>query len=109
MTPFHDVNYDNYAEGVAPRDFPDRPDPSILSLSHNSAAVTADHHIGDDHIKLLTDVLSHGKTQDKLPRIEPDIFDMSLLWFPLWMKSFETLVEKHTDSVSERLFYMCST
>ena len=106
-TPFHDINYDNYADGVAPRDFPDRPDPSISSLSHTSnVPVNVDHHIRDDYVKLLTDVLSHGKTQDKLPRIEPDILDGSLLRFPLWMKSFETILEKHTDSVSERLFYL---
>ncbi|KAK3748956.1 hypothetical protein QZH41_006842 [Actinostola sp. cb2023] len=59
----------------------------------------------NDAISRLADLLSERHGRDNLPRPEPEVFDGNLLRFPLWMKSFETLIENQTTSPSERLYY----
>jgi len=59
-----------------------------------------------DPLTRLADLLSQRQERDQLPRPEPDVFDGNLLRFPLWMKSFETLVESRTYQPSERLYYL---
>ena len=44
--------------------------------------------------------------RDRLPPMEPEVFDGSRMDFPTWLKSFEALIEKPTLSVTERLFYL---
>ena len=41
-----------------------------------------------------------------LPLPEPEIFGGDLLHYPLWLKSFETIIEGQTDKVSQRLYYL---
>ncbi|KAK3709219.1 hypothetical protein QZH41_004583 [Actinostola sp. cb2023] len=60
----------------------------------------------NDAISRLADLLSERHGRDNLPRPEPEVFDGNLLRFPLWMKSFETLIENQTTSPSERLYYL---
>ena len=41
-----------------------------------------------------------------LPRLEPEIFSGSRVDFPLWLKSFESLIERNTISPTERLYFL---
>ena len=52
----------------------------------------------------LADILANK--QDRLPRMEPEIFTGDLLQFPIWLNSFEALIEQKTTQASERLFFM---
>ena len=38
--------------------------------------------------------------------MEPEIFTGDILTFPAWLRSFEFLIEAHTSSEEEKLFYM---
>jgi len=44
--------------------------------------------------------------QDRLPRMEPEVYSGDTLTFPTWMRSFETLIETHTQSPADRLHYL---
>ena len=52
----------------------------------------------------LADLLSNKR--DNLPRMEQEVFTGELLRFPIWIKSFEAIIESHTDSSSERLYFL---
>ena len=41
-----------------------------------------------------------------LPKLEPEVFSGDLLNFPIWIKSFEALIETNTTSPSERLYFL---
>lgn len=43
---------------------------------------------------------------DKLPRMMPEKFEGDLLQYPHWIKSFESIVETHANSVSQRMFFL---
>lgn len=57
-----------------------------------------------DVLNRLADILLNK--QDRLPRMEPEVFGGSFLQFPIWIKSFVTIIEEHTDSSSQRLYYL---
>ena len=40
------------------------------------------------------------------PSKEPDVFKGSVFQFPLWLQSFETLVEKKREDARDRLYYL---
>ena len=69
------------------------------SLPLNSSSV-------EDSLHCLADVLCQRHLQDTLPLPEPEIFGGDLLHYPLWLKSFETIIEGQTDKVSQRLYYL---
>ena len=62
---------------------------------------------GDDNvITKLADVLTQRQDRDSLPRPEPEVFKGDLLRYPMWIKSFETFIERKTKDPSERLYYL---
>ena len=69
------------------------------SLLLNSSSV-------EDSLHRLADVLCQRRLQDTLPLPKPEIFGGGLLHYPLWLKSFETIIEGQTDKVSQRLYYL---
>ena len=52
----------------------------------------------------LADLLTNK--QDRLPRMEPEVFTGDMMKFPMWINSFEALIEKKTELASERLFFL---
>ena len=62
--------------------------------------------IVEDSITRLADILSQRRLQDSLPLPEPEVFSGDLLQYPVWLKSFETIIERQTDKVSQRLYYL---
>ena len=58
---------------------------------------------GDETLKQLVDLLSH---KDKLPSMEPEVFSGDVLKFPVWLKSFEALIESRMSSQRELLYYL---
>ena len=52
----------------------------------------------------LADLLSDRR--EHLPRMEPEVFHGDLLRFPVWVKSFDAIIEGHTKSPSERLYFL---
>ena len=50
--------------------------------------------------------LSQGRLQDTLPLPELEIFSGYLLYYPVWLRSFETIIEGQTEKVSQRLHYL---
>ena len=44
--------------------------------------------------------------RELLPLPEPERFSGNLLRYPTWKKSFDTIVERRTDSPSQRLYYL---
>ena len=62
--------------------------------------MTADENV----ITKLADVLTQRQDRDSLPRPEPEVFKGDLLRYPMWIKSFETFIERKTKDPSERLY-----
>ena len=59
---------------------------------------------GDENvITKLDDVLTQRQDRDSLPHPEPEVFKGDLLRYPMWIKSFETFIERKTKDPSERL------
>ena len=52
----------------------------------------------------LADLLSNKR--HNLPRMEPEMLTGESLQFPIWIKSFESIIESHTDWSSERLYFL---
>ncbi|KAI0222903.1 hypothetical protein LSAT2_025831, partial [Lamellibrachia satsuma] len=44
--------------------------------------------------------------RDHLPKMMPEKFSGDLLQYPYWNQSFETIVEQHTNVVSQRMFFL---
>ena len=62
---------------------------------------------GDENvITKLADVLTQRQDRDSLPRPEPEVFKGDLFRYPMWIKSFETFIERKTKDPSERLYYL---
>lgn len=59
-----------------------------------------------DSLSRLANVLSQRRLQDTLPLPEPEIFSGDLLHYPVWLKSFETIIEGQTDEGLQRLYYL---
>ena len=60
----------------------------------------------DDSLSRLADILSQRRLQDSLPLPEPETFSGDLLHYPVWLKSFETIIEGQTEKVPQRLYYL---
>ena len=60
----------------------------------------------EDPLTRLADILSQRRLQDSLPLPEPEIFSGDLLHYPVWLKSFQTIIEGQTEKVSQRLYYL---
>ena len=60
----------------------------------------------EDSLTRLADILSQRRLQDTLPLPEPEIFSGDLLHYPVWLKSFQTIIEGQTERVSQRLYYL---
>ena len=58
----------------------------------------------EDPLTRLADILSQQQLQDSLLLPEPEIFNCNLLHYPVWLKSFETIIEGQTEKVSQRLY-----
>ena len=58
-----------------------------------------------DVLKGLADLMTHHYAQESLPP-EPETFKGYLSHYPSWRKSFDTIVEKRTDSPSRCLYYL---
>lgn len=85
----------------------DLDEPSVTAEgAEKSPEITPCTSSGSEAISRLADLLSQRQQRDHLPRPEPESFDGNLLRFPLWIKSFETLIESRTTIPSERLYYL---
>ena len=76
------------------------------NVNNHPAARDAACHADDtaNLLHKLADLLSSKR--DNMPRMEPEVFTGELLRFPVWIKSFEAIIESHTDSSSERLYFL---
>ena len=75
---------------------------------HQEAKTTDSPHkftVEDPLIK-LANILCQRRLQDTLPLPEPEIFSGDLLHYPVWLKSFETIIEGQTEKASQRLYYL---
>ena len=52
------------------------------------------------------DLMTQRHTRNSLPLPEPETFHGDVLHYPLWKKSFDSIVETRTDSPSQRLYYL---
>ena len=57
-------------------------------------------------LERLADLMTQRHTRNSLPLPEPETFHGDVLHYPLWKKSFDAIVEKRTDSPSQRLYYL---
>lgn len=67
---------------------------------HNSDHQTEEHAL----LYRLADLLTNK--QERLPKMEPDVFSGDLMQFPSWLNSFEALIERNTGVASDRLFFL---
>ena len=90
--------------------------PTAIPRIVNSAIIHSDSPTGsanppkstgdEDVITKLAEVLTQRQDRDSLPRPEPEVFKGDLLRYPMWIKSFETFIERKTKDPSERLYYL---
>ena len=57
-------------------------------------------------LERLADLMTQRHARELLPLPEPETFSGELLLYPTWKKSFDTIVERRTDSSSQRLYYL---
>ena len=55
---------------------------------------------------ILSQLASLLSKHNHLPPMEPEIFTGDILTFPAWLRSFESLIEAHTNSEEDKLFYI---
>ena len=60
----------------------------------------------ENSLHRLADILMNRRLRDTLPLPKPENFHGDLLHYPVWIKSFETIIEGQTDSTSQRLYYL---
>ena len=59
-----------------------------------------------DDVLELADLMPKCHTHEQLPLPEPETFSGDLFHYPTWKKSFNSLVERRTESPSQRLYYL---
>ena len=67
-----------------------------------------------DHIAATSEILANVldsladrlSNREHLPKMMPEKFSGDLLQYPYWNQSFETIVEQHTNVVSQRMFFL---
>ena len=79
---------------------------SPSQASPNGRASTPELTGVGEVITKLADLLTQRQDKDSLPWPEPEVFNSDLLQYPLWIKSFETFIERKTKDPSERLYYL---
>ncbi len=72
---------------------------------HVSASYNTNVNANEDSLLKLANLLAQRQDYYSLPRPEPDVFSGDLLQYPIWIKAFETLIERKTKQPSERLYY----
>ena len=81
--------------------------PAIIHSDQPTGSVNPPKLTGDENVLTkLADVLAQRQDRDSLPRPEPEVFKGDLLRYPMWIKSFETFIERKTKDPSERLYYL---
>ena len=77
--------------------------PIKIEPTHNIFGSNASPAL-DSTLEKLADLLINKR--DYLPKMEPEIFSGNVLQYPIWNKSFEAIIESHTESSSQRLYYL---
>ena len=77
--------------------------PALLASEREHTSLTGSEALTDT-FRQLVDMLADK--QDKLPKMEPEVFDGDIMKYPIWLKSFEALIERHTKSSQDRLYYL---
>ena len=57
-------------------------------------------------VERLADLMTQRHTRNSLPLPEPETFHGDVLDYPLWKKSFDSIVERRADSPSHRPYYL---
>lgn len=70
---------------------------------------TAQKQTSTDVLERLADLMTKRRAHEQLPLPEPETFSGDLFHYPTWKKSFDTIVERRTDSPSQRLYYLEGT
>ena len=79
--------------------------PNSLELNFDQS-VTSPNPTTGDFVEWLADLMTQCYTRESLPLPEPQTFKGDLLHYPSWRKSFDTIVEKRTDSPAQCLYYL---
>ena len=79
--------------------------PNSLELNFDQS-VTSPNPTTGDFVEWLADLMTQCYTRESLPLPEPQTSKGDLLHYPSWRKSFDTIVEKRTDSPVQRLYYL---
>ena len=79
--------------------------PNSMGLNFDQSVSSPKRTTGDV-LKRLADLMTQHYVQESLPLPEPETFKGDLLHYPSWRKSFDTIVEKRTDSPSQCLYYL---
>ena len=107
----HNTPFEYDPDVGLPRNRYGKADPQLRYDRYENVPNTNDIEYGnqktvDDDSSLLNklaDLLSDRR--EHLPRMEPEVFHGDLLSFPVWVKSFDAIIEGHTKSPSERLLF----
>ena len=79
--------------------------PNSIGLNFDQSENSPNRTTGDV-LERLADLMTQRYARESLPLPEPETFKGDLLHYPSWRKSFDTIVEKRTDSPSQRLYYL---
>ena len=81
------------------------PKPKGMIYPQDEREITQPQTSGDV-LERLADLMTQRHARELLPLPEPEMFSGDLLHYPTWKKSFDTIVERRTDSSSQRLYYL---
>lgn len=81
------------------------PKPKGMIYPQDEREITQPQTSGDV-LEQLADLMTQRHARELLPLPKPETFSGELLHYPTWKKSFDTIVERRTDSSSQRLYYL---
>lgn len=67
---------------------------------------TQQHAATNNVVEKLVELLTERSGRDSLPRPEPEVFSGDLFKYPMWITSFESVIESKTSKPEERLYYL---
>ena len=85
---------------------PAKPIPDSKLAAPASDCSHAPSSAGEELVQRLANLLAQRQDRESLPRPEPLVFKGNPLEYPIWIKSFETFIERKTSDPSERLYYL---
>ena len=95
---------------LPPLQFPYQHSSNVPNYHHNNPfvnkATEPNNAPSHDTLQRLADLIVQQKNNKTLPVPEPEIFKGDPIQYPIWLQSFEAIVESNVTDSSQKLYYL---